>query len=240
MIELDAVTVRHDVPRDSALVSRLVLDALNLTLSESRVAVIGANGSGKSTLLRVLNGLTLPTSGSVRVDGLDTRTDGPAVRQRVGFVFTDPAAQLVMATPADDVALSLRRSIADRHQRRAAALSILADQGLAELADSSVHDLSGGERQLVALAGVLALDPHIIVADEPTTLLDLRNRDRLWSALWQAPQQLIYATHDLDFASAADRCLVLAGGRVVADGAPEQAIGAYRELMSAPGYLEAR
>lgn len=232
MIELAGVVVRHDAATGGEPATRVVLDSVSLCLSEPRICVVGANGSGKSTLLRLLNGLQLPSSGSVHVDGWDTRTDGPAVRQRVGFVFTDPAAQLVMATAADDVALSLRRSIPDRIQRRQAALAILAEQGVADVADRSVHDLSGGERQLVALAGVLALKPQIIVADEPTTLLDLRNRDRLWTAMWKAPQQIIYATHDLDFAAAAQRCIVLVDGRVEADGPPDQAIAHYRDLMS--------
>ena len=107
MIELDAAEVTAWSPDPAGGQDRVVrlLGPVSLRLAEQRVAVVGANGSGKSTLARLLNGLVLPSAGVVRVDGLDTATDGPAVRRRVGFVFTDPDAQIVMPTPVEDVAL---------------------------------------------------------------------------------------------------------------------------------------
>ena len=209
-----------------------MLAEITLRLPERRIAIIGANGSGKSTLLRLLNGLVLPTSGRVLVDGLDTRDHGREVRQRVGFIFTDPLAQLVMATAADDVELSLRRDIPERTERRRRALALLEERGLGNRADQSVYDLSGGERQLVALTSVLAARPMIVVADEPTTLLDLRNRDLIQRALNNVGQQVVMATHDLEMAADADRVLVIDDGRVVADGPPAPAIAAYRQLMT--------
>lgn len=231
MIQLRGATVTVIVPASGQDRRRVLLHPTSLELGEHRVAVIGANGSGKSTLLRLLNGLVLPSAGEVLVAGLDTRRQGREVRRRVGFVFTDPMAQLVLATPADDVELSLRSTIRDRKARRAEALRLLAEQGLAEVSDQSVYDLSGGERQLVALTSVLAAAPRIIVADEPTTLLDLRNRDRIRAALAALEQQLILATHDLELAAEADRVLVVEAGRVVADGAPGESIAAYRRLV---------
>ncbi|MHB1009266.1 MAG: energy-coupling factor ABC transporter ATP-binding protein [Propionibacteriaceae bacterium] len=230
MIELRevGVTVPGAAP---GLPPRALLTDVTLTLPERRIAVIGANGSGKSTLLRLLNGLVLPSRGQVRVDGLDTVTEGSAVRRAVGFVFTDPLAQLVMPTPIEDVELSLRRTLR-RDVRRARASELLAAYGLAPLQHSSVYDLSGGERQLVALVSVLAVEPRIIVADEPTTLLDLRNRNRIRDELSRLDQQLVVATHDLELAQDADRVLVVEGGRVVADAAPDEAIAAYVELVS--------
>lgn len=192
--------------------------------------MIGANGSGKSTLLRLLNGLVLPSVGQVVVDGFDTRSRGRQVRRLVGFVFTDPLAQLVLATPADDVELSLRASISDRKQRRGEALRILAERGLSAVAEQSIYDLSGGERQLVAFTSVLASEPKILVADEPTTLLDLRNRDRVRRLIEGLDQQVVFATHDLELAAEADRVLVVDSARVVADDTPEVAIAAYLEL----------
>lgn len=216
----------------SAPRTRTILEPLTLDLAERRIALIGANGSGKSTLLRLLNGLVVPTAGRVEVDGLDTVRDGVKVRRHVGFVFTDPLSQLVLATPADDIELSLRKRIRDRGQRRGEALRLLAGAGLADLADQSVYDLSGGERQLVALTSVLATEPSVVIADEPTTLLDLRNRNRVRAALAALDQQLILATHDLDLAADAQRVLVVEAGRVVADGPPAEAIAAYLELVS--------
>ena len=209
----------------------MLLHPTSLERGERRVAVIGANGSGKSTLLRLLNGLVLPTSGDVLVAGLDTGRQGREVRRQVGFVFTDPMAQLVLATPADDVELSLRPLIKDRSARRAEAVRLLAERGLADVADQSVYDLSGGERQLVALTSVLAAAPSIVVADEPTTLLDLRNRDRVRAAFAALDQQVIIATHDLELAAEAERVLVIEAGRVVADGEPTEAIAAYLRLV---------
>lgn len=211
---------------------RVVLGGVDLVLTEQRVGIVGANGSGKSTLLRLLNGLVAPTTGRVEVDGLDTVRDGSRVRRRVGFVFTDPLAQLVLATPADDIELSLRKRLPDRIQRRQEALRLLAEAGLAHLADQSVYDLSGGERQLVALTSVLATQPSVVIADEPTTLLDLRNRNRIRTALAALEQQLILATHDLELAADAERVIVVEGGRVVADGPPEAAVPAYVDLVA--------
>jgi len=228
--------VRVDVPvwgdagRQHA---KTLLDGVDLALGERRIAVIGANGSGKSTLLRLVNGLLMPSSGRVVIDGLDTAEDAREVRRRVGFVFTDPLSQLVMSTPIDDIELGLRKRLRNKAERKARALEVLAERGLAHLANQSIYDLSGGERQLVSLASVLAVEPSIVVADEPTTLLDLRNRQEVCRALLALPQQLVYATHDLDFASMADRCIVVDQGRVVADGSPGDAVAHYRTLMVA-------
>jgi biotin transport system ATP-binding protein len=222
-IELEDVTVR--LPTTDGDVE--VLRTTSLTLTEQRIALVGANGSGKSTLARLLNGLVTATTGRVVVDGLDVAEEGAAVRRRVGFCFTDPAAQLVMPTVAEDVALSLRRHV-PKPQRRAAAVAVLERYGLADLADRSVHTLSGGQRQLLALAGVLATDPEVVVADEPTTLLDLRNTRVIGELLLSLRQQLVLVTHDLDLALRCDRALLVEDGRVVADGEPTAVVADYR------------
>lgn len=232
MIRLEGVEVDVPDPPAGPRATRRILGPVSLELTERRIAFVGANGSGKSTLLRLLNGLVLPDAGRVLVSGQDTRRDGRRIRRQVGFVFTDPLAQLVMATPADDIELSLRATVPDRTARRATARRLLAQRGLEHLADCSVYDLSGGERQLVALTSVLACAPAIVVADEPTTLLDLRNRNQIRSALAGLDQQLLIATHDLEMAAEADRVIVVEGGTVVADGEPAAAIAAYRELMT--------
>jgi biotin transport system ATP-binding protein len=212
--------------------SRTLLHPVTATLTERRVAVIGANGSGKSTLVRMLNGLVAPSVGTVLVDGLDTARDGAAVRRRVGFVFTDPDAQLVMPTPVEDVALSLRRTV-PAAERDGAARAALARFGLAEHAEVPVHALSGGQKQLLALAGVLAVEPTVLVCDEPTTLLDLRWRRVVDDLLEALPQQVVLVTHDLAAAERADRVLVVDEGRVVADDAGPAAVTTYQRLMSA-------
>jgi biotin transport system ATP-binding protein len=222
------------VPAEAGPGRRTLLGPLDLVLSEPRITVIGANGSGKSTLLRLLNGLVLPTAGSVHVDGLDTARHGSDVRRRVAFAFTDPIAQLIMPTGREDVELSLRRVHRSRVERRRAAEVVLDRFGLAALSDRSVHELSGGERQLMALAVVLATDPRLLVLDEPTTLLDLRNTIALRRTLASLHQTVVTATHDLDLALDADRTLVIDGGSVVFDGTPRDAVEHYRRAVGEP------
>lgn len=209
----------------------VVLRPTTVTLTERRIAVIGANGSGKSTFARMINGLVEPTEGRVLVDDLDVQRDGAAVRRRVGFMFTDPAAQLVMPTVVEDVALSLRRRHRGARERRLAALDVLARFGLDDLADRSVHTLSGGQKQLLALASVLATEPSVLVADEPTTLLDLRNSRIVGDLLLSLEQQVVVVTHDLDLAERCDRALVIDDARLVFDGTPSDAVAHYRSLV---------
>ncbi|QXT61991.1 energy-coupling factor ABC transporter ATP-binding protein [Tessaracoccus palaemonis] len=232
MISLHGVSVVVPAARRGDA-DRVLLDDITLDLAERRIALIGANGSGKSTLLRLLNGLRTPTAGTVTVDGRDTTAKAAEVRARVGFVFTDPLAQLLMSTPVEDVELSLRARIRDRRERTRRAEELLAERGLLEVAHQSIYDLSGGERQLVALTSVLAVRPRIVVADEPTTLLDLRNRILLRRAFAELEQQLIVSTHDLDLAAEMDRVLVVDGGRIVADGDPGTVIDGYVSAMQA-------
>jgi biotin transport system ATP-binding protein len=212
---------------------RLVLEPTTLRLSERRIGVVGANGSGKSTLARMVNGLVAPTSGRVEVDGLDVARNGARVRRRVGFCFTDPAAQLVMPTCVEDVELSLRRVEKDARRRRARARDVLERHGLGDHADVSVHALSGGQKQLLALAGVLATEPAVLVADEPTTLLDLANTRRVADLLFALDQQLVLVTHDLDLAARCDRVLVVEDARVRYDGPPAAAIADYLASVGA-------
>ena len=229
MIELHEVGVSVE---QLGAPSKTLLSDVTTTLAERRIAVIGANGSGKSTFCKLINGLVTPSRGWVLVDGLDTLTDAAKVRSRVGYVFTDPLAQLVMQTPIEDIELSLRARVPNRAERRRQALDLLAERGLERVAHQSIYDLSGGERQLVSLTTVLAVRPSIVIADEPTTLLDLRNRERLRRALWDVDAQVVVSTHDLDLAAQCDRVLLIDSGRLVGDGEPAEQIERYRELMA--------
>lgn len=230
-IILSEVSVRVAV--DGSPVPKTLLQDVSLELPEQRIAVIGANGSGKSTLLRLLNGLVAPSEGTVSVNGADTTRDVRRVRGTVGLVFTDPLSQLVMPTGREDVELSLRRSIKNSQERRARAEAVLERFGILDLADQSIYELSGGERQLLALAAVLAVSPAVLVLDEPSTLLDLRNRELLRRTLAGLEQQIIMSTHDLGLALEADRALVVDDGRIVFDGGPADAVESYRALCAA-------
>lgn len=209
-----------------------VLTNISLTLSEQRIGIIGANGGGKSTLVRLINGLGEPTEGEVLVDTVDVTKHGKEVRRKVGFVFSDAENQIVMPNVRDDVEFSLRRLKLPKAERAARVDAALERFGLSSLAEQSPHTLSGGQKQLLALAAVLVMQPTVIIADEPTTLLDLRNRDRIRREFACLEQQLIVVTHDLDFLSDFDRVLCIDNHRVAADGAPEDVIPFYTDLMA--------
>src|SRR5690606_728949 len=197
MIDLESVSVELD--------GRLVLDEVTVQLDQHRIAVIGANGSGKSTFARLLDGLVAPTRGTARVLGFDVAREAKRMRAEVGFVFTNPDAQILMPTVAEDVRLSLKGSGLDRSTIDARVASVLAAYGLAAHADAPAYSLSGGQKQLLALASVLVREPKLMIADEPTTLLDLGNARRIGALLIEElPAQLVVVTHDLELAARCD------------------------------------
>jgi biotin transport system ATP-binding protein len=204
-----------------------VLRDVDLKLAERRIGVIGDNGSGKSTFARLLNALLVPTAGAVRVDGRDSRAAAAGIRRQVGFVFQNADAQIVMPTVAEDAAFGLAlRGVKDPElsRRTAAALDRV---GLAGLRDRPSHVLSGGEKQLLALAGVLVTEPGAIVFDEPTTMLDRRNAAQMMDVIAGLPQQAIVVTHHVELLAGFERVIVLDRGRVIADDAAAAAISFY-------------
>lgn len=224
MIEIDRVSHRFG--------DRWVLKDVSLTLAERRVAVIGANGSGKSTFVRLLNGLLLPEQGAVRVDGLDTRADTRAVRRRVGFVFQDPDTQIVLPLVEEDIAFGLKNLKLDKAEIARRVDAVLDRYGLAARRHQPCHLLSGGEKQLLALSAVLVMEPAYLVFDEPTTLLDLRNKRRVADLLDTLAQPAVVVSHDLDLLAGFDRVIVFDDGRVVMDDVPAVAVRHYVALMA--------
>ena len=228
VIEVDRVT--HTYGEGAA--RRTVLRDVSVRLDERRVGIVGANGSGKSTFVRLLNGLVLPSEGAVRVDGLDTRKHGREVRRKVGFCFTDPDSQIVMPTVAEDVAFGLRRRGLSRQEIAGRVRETLAAYGLEDHADHPAHLLSGGQKQLLALSSVLVTEPDVLVLDEPTTLLDLRNAAVVQRVVRELPHQVVLVTHHLDLLDGFDRVLVFDDAGLVYDGSPASAVTYYRELMA--------
>ena len=206
---------------------RDILRDVDLTLDEHRIAVIGLNGSGKSTLVRLLNALVLPTRGTVEVGGLTTARDAKRIRRQVGFVFQHPENQIVMPLVAEDIAFGVQNlglrgaELTDRVE------AVLQRLGIAHLRDRESYTLSGGEKQMVALAAVLVMEPSTVVFDEPTTMLDRRNRRRLQATIDGLDQRAIVVTHDLDMVEAYDRALVVHEGRIAFDGDPGRALEFY-------------
>lgn len=243
-LELESVSVFTELPEGG---HRRILKDVSLRFTAKRTAVLGLNGSGKSTLLGLFNGLTHPDEGIVRVNGVDTleapsrgskgagaQGNSQGAFEGVGMLFAQPEAQLIMPTVAEDIDLSLRRAAAvegsalSGDQRRERIRELLRERGLERLEDQSVFTLSGGEKQLVALTSVLAARPQILLLDEPTTLLDLRNRARLLKHLESLDQMLVLSTHDLDLAAGCDEAVIIHDGRLLAQGDAAQLVQQYR------------
>jgi biotin transport system ATP-binding protein len=188
------------------------------------VVIAGANGSGKTTLLRHLNGLLAPTAGSVEIDGQSVRSNPARARRLVGMMFQDAASQIIGDTVGEDVAfgpenLHLEREEIDRRVQRA-----LSRVGLADFVGQRPHLLSGGEKRRLAIAAILAMQPSVVVFDEPFTSLDYPGTGQVLSqmvSLQQTGHTILVTTHELEKVLAhADRLMIMHEGRLVRDGAP--------------------
>lgn len=209
----------------------LGLNDVSLSFSQGELAVIaGANGSGKTTLLKLIIGLLAPQSGLVTVGGQSVQKDPMAARQQVGMVFQDADSQIIGDTVYDDTAfgpenLALDRVQIDRRVNRA-----LAAVGLSGLEDKKPHQLSGGEKRRLAIAGVLAMAPRVLLMDEPFSNLDFPATCRVLEQILDLHQNghtIIITTHDLEkIVAHAQRLVIMAKGRVVRDGIPAAVIRA--------------
>ena len=223
-IRLDGVRVRlGDVD---------VLTDVSLGLDARTVAVIGENGSGKSTFARLIGGMVARASGSVGILGLDPRTQAADLRRRIAMVFSNPDAQIVMPTVAEDVAFSLRGDRLSHAERTERVSAALARFGLVELSERSSHDLSGGQKQLLALCGAFVREPELVIADEPTAYLDARNARLVADHLFRdAGHRLVLVTHDLALAERCDVAVLFSQGRVAGVGEPDRVIAEYETIL---------
>ncbi len=187
------------------------------------VGVVGPNGGGKSTLVRLLNGLLTADSGRVQVSGLDPATEPFEVRRRVGVLFQNPDNGLVAPFVEDDVAFGLENLGVERDEMRGRVREAIASVGLAGYERREPHTLSGGEKQRVALAGLLAVGPEVLLLDEPTAMLDPAGREEVLSRVRELARSrtVLHVTHHLEELFDADRVLVLSDGRLAADTTPE-------------------
>jgi len=188
------------------------------------VGVVGPNGGGKSTLVRLLNGLLRPDSGRIRISGHDPATEPFEVRRHLGVLFQNPENGLVAPFVEDDVAFGLENLGVLREEMRERVARALRAVGLEGYERREPHTLSGGEKQRVALAGLLAVEPEILVLDEPTSMLDAAGRREVLERLeaLRAEKSVLHVTHHLEELLDADRILVLNGGKLVADESPER------------------
>lgn len=220
---------------------RGALAGISLDIDEGEyVALVGANGSGKTTLAFHLNALLLPSSGLVRIEGLDTREhrDIPMIRRSVGVVFQKPEDQIVALTVEEDAAFGPENLRLPREEIVRRVSESLRRVGLAGLETRSPHKLSAGQKQRLSIAGVLALRPKVIVFDEPTSMLDPGGRREtleLMRELHLSGATIIHITQRMDEAAEAPRMIALDGGRVALDAPPRAAFSSRHEVLNALG-----
>jgi cobalt/nickel transport system ATP-binding protein len=205
--------------------------SLRITHGEA-VGIVGANGSGKSTLLMHANGYLLPASGHIIVgDDILTKETRTEIRKKVGMVFQNPDDQLFMPTVYEDVAFGPLNLGWDRARVEEKVMRALNIVGCSELKDKPPHHLSGGQKSAVAIASVIAMDPDILVMDEPASSLDPRSRRQLIELLKGFDHTRVIASHDLDLIlEVCRRCVIIKDGRIAADG-PAEKILRDRDLL---------
>jgi energy-coupling factor transport system ATP-binding protein len=204
---------------------RPALSGISLELRRGEyVGVVGPNGGGKSTLVRLLNGLLKPDSGRIWVSGHDPATEPFEVRRHLGVLFQNPENGLVAPFVEDDVAFGLENLGVPREEMRERVAWAIRAVGLEGYERREPHTLSGGEKQRVALAGLLAVEPEILVLDEPTSMLDAAGRGEILERLeaLRAQKTILHVTHHLEELINADRILVFNGGELVATESPER------------------
>ncbi|MBR2718657.1 MAG: energy-coupling factor transporter ATPase [Clostridia bacterium] len=222
-IKVDQVSFTYEEGADPALTS------IDMKVQPGEfVAVLGHNGSGKSTLAKLLNALYIPTEGAVIVCGLDTRDESRVwdIRQQAGMIFQNPDNQIVATVVKEDVAFGLENLGVPTEDMPARIESALAAVRMNEFADSAPHMLSGGQKQRVAIAGILAMEPSVIIADEATAMLDPSGRKEVLDTVRRLNRQkgitVVWITHFMEEAAQADRVVVVNQGRIARMGSPRE------------------
>lgn len=214
---------------------RRILDDISLAVKAARLGIVGRNGSGKSTLARVLAGLLPPGSGSAEVNGTDFSRNRKAALREVGFLFQNPDHQIIFPTVMEEVAFGLRQLGQKKSEAEANALKTLSDFGSAHWAEAHISTLSQGQKHLVCIMSVFAMQPEMIILDEPFTGLDIPTRLRLNRVLEKYPGTLLHVSHDPADLQHYDHIIWLEKGRVYAEGRPEDLLPRYRDEMTRPG-----
>ena len=205
------------------------VDGVSLSIKKGEwIAVVGHNGSGKSTFIKLLNGLFLPSEGKVLVNGLDTADEKTIwdIRRRVGMVFQNPDNQLVATIVEEDVAFGLENLGVEPLEIQRRVGEALRRVGMEAFAGAAPHNLSGGQKQRVAIAGILAMEPEVLLMDEPTAMLDPSGRREVMRTVRELHEQqgitVVHVTHFMQEALLADRVLVMEQGRIAEEAAPRQ------------------
>ena len=225
----DAIISVKDVSFTYEEATEPALTGVTLDIREGEfLAVLGHNGSGKSTLAKLLNALYLPTEGTVTVCGIDTRDDDRLwdIRQQAGMIFQNPDNQIVATVVREDVAFGLENLAVPHDEMLTRINEALAAVRMTEHAESAPHMLSGGQKQRVAIAGILAMQPRVIIADEATAMLDPSGRREVLSTIRRLNREkgitVVWITHYMEEVAQADRVVVMNHGQAVLSGNPRE------------------
>ena len=228
IIQIKNVSFAYMDDGDPTTEEKLALDNVSFDVKRGEfVAIVGSNGSGKSTIAKHMNALLLPTSGSVLVDGMDTKEASETapweIRRKVGMVFQNPDNQLVSSVVEDDVAFGPENIGVPSEEIRRRVDEALRLVDMYEHRKKGPHLLSGGQKQRIAIAGVIAMDPECVVFDEPTAMLDPKGRREIMEIIERLHSQgrtVILITHFMEEAAAADRIIVMGNGQLLVDAPP--------------------
>ena len=235
ILSAEGLTFRY--PTEEGHEEHAALDAVNIAVEKGEfVAVLGHNGSGKSTFAKHLNAILLPTGGAVYIDNMDTRDENLllAIRETCGMVFQNPDNQIVATVVEEDVAFAPENmgiAPAEIRERVDRCLEIV---GMSDFKRHAPHLLSGGQKQRIAIAGVLAMEPSILVMDEPTAMLDPSGRREVMNTIGQLNREkgitVVLITHHMDEAAQAGRVIVMSDGKVAMEGTPEEVFARVDEI----------
>ena len=233
MLELNNVSYRYEGAAQNAL------SGVTMTIEAGEMlAIVGHNGSGKSTLAKHLNGLLLPTGGNVTIDGMDTKNEDAllAIRQRVGMVFQNPDNQLVTTIVEEDVGFGPENLGVPPKEIRGRVDAALESVGMTAYADKASHALSGGQKQRIAIAGMLAMQPEVLVLDEATAMLDPEGRREVLEIVKRLHREtgltVVMITQFMEETLSCDRVVVMGGGKLQFSGTPREIFRRSAELRA--------
>ena len=233
MLELNNVSYRYEGAAQNAL------SGVTMTIEDGEMlAIVGHNGSGKSTLAKHLNGLLLPTGGNVTIDGMDTKNEDAllAIRQRVGMVFQNPDNQLVTTIVEEDVGFGPENLGVPPKEIRGRVDAALESVGMTAYADKASHALSGGQKQRIAIAGMLAMQPEVLVLDEATAMLDPEGRREVLEIVKRLHREtgltVVMITQFMEETLSCDRVVVMGGGKLQFSGTPREVFRRSAELRT--------
>ncbi|ENZ00744.1 energy-coupling factor transporter ATPase [Clostridium thermobutyricum] len=239
MIKCEKLSFKYTTDEENGVVEKYAIKDIDLTVKKGEfLVVLGHNGSGKSTVAKHMNALLIPSSGTIYVDGLDTKNEENVwtVRSKAGMVFQNPDNQMVATIVEEDVAFGPENLGIDPKEIRKRVDESLEKVGMSEYKRHAPHLLSGGQKQRVAIAGILAMQPECIIFDEPTAMLDPSGRREVLENIKEINKEhgitVVLITHYMDEAAQADRVVVIDGGSVVLEGKPKQVFSNVEKMKS--------